>query len=376
MQLNDTDIAVDRMHLKGRGIPQSQAVDAINNAHWPRPANGEWLFIRKLDVKTSLPFLGLRVSSAARRMAERAVDGGSSLAAHAGAVRFRNLHALLAQLSLELAQGRASQNWYWRQWSHLSNLSASTALQSLWCEYIAQLPGVIEELARRSELASVWRALDRPAAQQILHGLELHTRIPYTRMFAPPALPSRRQQALPAAIVRALPAIQSQWSLAVESLRADEPSRLLAAAYAAMRWAPMHTYLQPEVVLPLLSEQLCDTPISDRGLVAEAHPRGRDARQIEEGMQAESNASILTDSAINPRLQTPGTVAGGDSATYRCTQTITTGGGRGRRTGSGCTATYRCHCEQNPELPYREGCTWCAGRRPFTGACISRTNRQ
>ena len=266
LELNPDDIVIQRVHIKARGIRHNRVVEDLNQVRWPRPRRDEWLFLRRLAIRSPLGTLGVRVSAQAHQLAASAVDGTSNSAAEAEAVRFSSLHEMLAQLSLELARATGRTNWYWQSWAQLFRLPAAEAIQSLWSENVSHLAGITLLLRERGELATVWQALNRFNAQALIHRLEQFTSLPLHNVLTKEHGGQEYKQSR-VGMARRLEIPLRKWLPVVAHYKADDPRRLLAAIVMAIQHLPQHLSQDPSGTVQSLNNNM-DSWIEKNGLVS------------------------------------------------------------------------------------------------------------
>ena len=197
------DASIDRVRVRARAAQTSAAIAGLEQADWPRVDAHEWVFVRSVTVRATMPWIGRHAAGSVGEKIRTAVPGGAVNASDADAIRFCSLTDLLAWLSADLAAGRAARRWYWRRWMRLFELPVGEALASLWEEHVDYLPAVIAELGQHGKLASVWRQLDAETAERLTLAL-VRMRAPsaadtllrpqYKRRFAPVSIPRYQQQ--------------------------------------------------------------------------------------------------------------------------------------------------------------------------------------
>ena len=165
------DIAIARLRVRGdKSIAEACARD-LQQASWPLqlPANihNAWVLVRELYVKGNSQQLRhqLRQQSAQQlnSLLAQAVEGRNA-SNNTLAVQFTSLAELLAFLLRDIAQGQAAGKWYWQRWSYALRISREQAIAQLFCEHLAELPAVVENLAAIGQLKLVWQSISSPTA--------------------------------------------------------------------------------------------------------------------------------------------------------------------------------------------------------------------
>lgn len=232
-------VRVGTVRVRGPAPDRRAAVDAVEHARWPQSAPGEWIFIRRMQVRGPRHAMRAAIGREAHRLLNCAVPGSAAGAANAEVVRFGSLAELLAALSLDLVQGRARERWYWRRWSHLWSLSPGEALVGLWREQVFMLASVTAALAIRGQLRQVWEALGAGEVEALLALLSTETGIKLPALgWGHPAMGPRPQVVIPAAL-------RSQWQPVIGELTPAHPRVWLAACVVGLQWRALTLRANP-----------------------------------------------------------------------------------------------------------------------------------
>ena len=131
--------------------------------------------MRQIEVDARGWDLGTRASTAAYDIARDAVSGWAASAADARAVRFSSLADLIACLSRDVAQGRASRLWFWHTWLRKQRVPS---IGELWSDQIFEVPQLVRLIAARGVLAGVLAALTVPQVSVLMARIRQVTRWP------------------------------------------------------------------------------------------------------------------------------------------------------------------------------------------------------
>jgi len=166
-----TPVSVHSLRLRGDGVHRDALLASLDDARWPAADSREYLILRQVRVQAPWWQAAEQVTQDAHTLAAGAVSGWDSLASEALAVRFADMADLLACLSHDLAHGRATGLWYWRNWRHFMDSSPATAIARLWCEQPTRLPDLVAALATHRALPAVCACLDETGLARILDGV-------------------------------------------------------------------------------------------------------------------------------------------------------------------------------------------------------------
>ncbi|HKK04895.1 MAG TPA: hypothetical protein VKA50_03505 [Gammaproteobacteria bacterium] len=228
------DVNIHRLRLRAPRMQHPRVTASLHTAQWPSAGIDEWLFIRRVAVRTPVARLATAAASEARLQAGAAADGESPGALYAPAVRFTSLAHLLACLTGDLLNGRAAQAWFWQRWAHLFQLPPGTALGRLWQEHAAELPEVTALLAERGCLHRIWQTFVPAEARDLLE------RVVHTLGLSPSVVESTRpgstSPAWPSELVSA--PLRARWRPVLDGVAVSDARVRLAAALAAIEWRP------------------------------------------------------------------------------------------------------------------------------------------
>lgn len=228
--LRGTTIARLRLH----GDPARAAVlrTALELTDWPQPDGDAIVLVRRITVRGAAPrTVAAAAGARLAAMLRSAVPGESPSAIAADAVRFANAAALYAQLTRDLASGRAAQCWYWAHWHRLLSLPAARAIPELWCERPLLLGAIASELAAGGELPRLWRALPGDELRRLAQTLAAATGLPLP--FDPAA-----DDDLAPPLPEPPPALLARWQPVCRGLPAHDAGVRLALALMWLEWRP------------------------------------------------------------------------------------------------------------------------------------------
>lgn len=171
--LSATDkVILQRVTLRGAAAEIDDAraplKTALEQSAWPTTAPGEFLFLRRVNAHGNPRELAARAAEQAQRLADSAVDGWSTTAPDALAVRFPSHATLIACLLRDLLQGNAQKRWYWRRWQKMVQLSTTEAIVTLLSEAPLELPAVVEQLRATPVWKLFWQQLGSTGAAELL----------------------------------------------------------------------------------------------------------------------------------------------------------------------------------------------------------------
>ncbi len=146
-------------------VPVQRALEQNN---WPTTRPGEHLFLRRISVSGTPREIAARSAEEARRLACSAVDGWSSAAPAAPAVRFRSTATLLACLIRDLLNGTARHCWYWQRWHDLLQRPTYESIAIILQEAPHALPAVLEQLHATPLWREFWYKLGDSGAGKLL----------------------------------------------------------------------------------------------------------------------------------------------------------------------------------------------------------------
>jgi hypothetical protein len=252
MKFSSTDTIIDRLTISApRPVDANTVAADLQRASWPAPADGSWIFIRSLHVRSQKTQVAEHAAAAARTSVAHAVDGRLPGAAHAQAVRFRTLTQMLACLLADVVSGHAGSVWYWQAWMRLFRLPRAQALKQVLSEHAERMPEIVEELGARNLLSTVWTHLSNDGAQQLL--MELG-RVTQLRLYPSasggelhPSLPHEDEEPWldDLQTARSWPAIVRRWSAPLSGINAAEPRHQLAVALIALESFPVYLTRDP-----------------------------------------------------------------------------------------------------------------------------------
>ncbi|HNF65495.1 MAG TPA: hypothetical protein PK144_06920 [Plasticicumulans sp.] len=227
---------IGRLRLRSDPAHAPALRTALELADWPQPEGDAIVLVRRIVVRgaaasTLAAAAGVRLAAELRA----AVAGDAPSAADAGAVRFTGPAALYAQLSRDLAAGRAARCWYWARWRRLFALPVTSAIPELWREQPLRLAAISAELARSGDLARLWRALPPHEVQRLVQTLAAASGLP------PPAEPAAGRDDDPASASPPPvppPALLSRWQPACRGLPAGDARVRLALYLLLLDWRP------------------------------------------------------------------------------------------------------------------------------------------
>ncbi|WP_347279821.1 hypothetical protein, partial [Plasticicumulans sp.] len=227
---------IGRLRLRSDPAHAPALRTALELADWPQPEGDAIVLVRRIVVRgaaasTLAAAAGVRLAAELRA----AVAGDAPSAADAGAVRFTGPAALYAQLSRDLAAGRAARCWYWARWRRLFALPVTSAIPELWREQPLRLAAISAELARSGDLARLWRALPPHEVQRLVQTLAAASGLP------PPAEPATGRDDDPASASPPPvppPALLSRWQPACRGLPASDARVRLALYLLLLDWRP------------------------------------------------------------------------------------------------------------------------------------------
>lgn len=334
MNLGPMDVAIERLHIKAPNAGKRDVISAVERASWPQSNRDEWVFINKLETRAPEPWLGLRLTATARRLANAAVAGGAPGAERAGAVRFRGFAELVAWLSADLATGRASKIWYWKRWAHLFRQSPSEAVKNLWAEHVGYLPSVTTHLADIGLLSQVWRIIEEGTARLILAELSNHAG------FQLPASLEGLEHKPPATVTEIPSYLKTRWQPVIQHLEISDSRRYLAACLVSMEWRPVLLSVNPEHCLRTVSEALAPlTPRHDGDMQASISlPRNQQSQPEIHRKQAtnESNNAVYNSAILGSAK-----LLKGSKSSKRLSTTLAYKQGKNRPHGMESTHTSR-----------------------------------
>lgn len=225
---------IGRLRLRSDPAHVPALRTALELADWPQPEGDAIVLVRRIVVRGAAA--GTLAAAAGARLAAElraAVAGEAPSAADAGAVRFSGPAALYAQLSRDLAAGRATRCWYWARWRRLFALPVTSAIPELWREQPLRLAAISAELARSGDLARLWRALPPDEARRLVQTLAAASALP------PPAEPAADRDDAPApAPPVPPPALLSRWRPVCRGLPAGDARVRLALYLLLLDWRP------------------------------------------------------------------------------------------------------------------------------------------
>lgn len=225
---------IGRLRLRCDPLHAATLRTALELADWPQPDGDAIVLVRRIAVRGGAP-QAVAAAAGARLATElrAAVAGEAASAPDANAVRFANPAALYAQLTRDLAAGRAARCWYWARWRRLLALPAAHAIPELWREQPLRLGAIAAELARSGDLARLWRALPPDESRRLMQALAAATGLPL-----PPADPrtDRDEDASPPSVPP--PALLARWQPACRGLPAGDARVRLALFLLLLDWRP------------------------------------------------------------------------------------------------------------------------------------------
>lgn len=225
---------IGRLRLRSDPAHVPALRTALELADWPQPEGDAIVLVRRIVVRGTAA--GTLAAAAGARLAaelQTAVAGDTPSAADAGAVRFSGPAALYAQLSRDLAAGRAARCWYWARWRRLFTLPVTSAIPELWREQPLRLAAISAELARSGDLARLWRALPPDEARRLVQTLAAASALP------PPAEPAADRDDAPASAPPVPPpALLSRWQPVCRGLPAGDARVRLALYLLLLDWRP------------------------------------------------------------------------------------------------------------------------------------------
>jgi len=170
MQANARDITINRLTVKGSRRDTHLLANNFETQSWLDTDSKEWLFIRKLNVKGPVGDLRQQTSQFLTEARCYAVDGSSSAAEQANAVRFPSLPAMIGFLLRDITDGSAVNRWYWERWKPLLQQPKGTAAARLLWEHTEYLPEIVNQWSEQ-QLETIWLTLDSDSATSIANKL-------------------------------------------------------------------------------------------------------------------------------------------------------------------------------------------------------------
>lgn len=150
-------VHIQQLRFSGREIQRRVLLSDLERAAWPTVPAPAYLFIRRLYASQAVNRLAQKLAAEADACRQTAVSGWLPNAGEANAVYFASEAELLACLSRDLLRGQ--KHWYWREWADWFAQPIATGLFNCWYQQQAVLPAMVAQLARRDELAVLWRRL-------------------------------------------------------------------------------------------------------------------------------------------------------------------------------------------------------------------------
>lgn len=163
---------LQRLTMRGT----SEAIDsarapltsALSQASWPSTAPGETIFLRRVKARGNPREIAARAAANAQRLADSAVDGWSSTAKDALAVRFRTDTSLIACLLRDLLLDTADKKWFWRRWQKTLRLPTDEAITTLLAEHPLHLPAVMTQLRTTETWQPFWQQIGNSQCAALL----------------------------------------------------------------------------------------------------------------------------------------------------------------------------------------------------------------
>jgi len=255
-------------HLQGLSQQQLLALETVPQA------NGEYLFLRKVSVKSTANQLIGNLQNTLLQQSNEAVDGDSILAENAPAVRFYSLGQLMARLSQDI-QARRQNIWFWQSWQQLFTLPVADALAQLWAENITDLADMVKTMEQRGELAQFWLSISMIEAGFIVKSIKQALGVPKLSIVQGSSESYKTKWQIPTQVIQSWQAITTQ-------LDKDDQRIKLAAIIILLQWRADFLFdAQVEasicrVVDQLVSNDQTDNNIADLELLN--HPQNRKHR--------------------------------------------------------------------------------------------------
>lgn len=245
----DESLIFNRVRLRAPSHLQAISQQQLYSLTDVPLAREEYLFLRKVSVKSSANTLSNTLQQTLLEQSDEAVDADSADAERAQAIKFNNLGQLLAKLTQDIQAGRQGL-WYWQSWQHLFELPVGEALAQLWAEYSHHLTDMVQVLTQRGELDSVWLSFTTNEADKIL--LAVNRALNIKTVNTPVQV---SQQPLPNLIKVSL----SPWKTLAKKIDKQDSRLKLAAILLLLRWRPDYLLsYQAEQNITAVLKQLCD----------------------------------------------------------------------------------------------------------------------
>jgi len=216
---------------------------ALEHAVWPVTGADEILFLRTIKLSGNLREIATRAADQARRLArDKAVNGWSSAAPSAMAVRFRSRASLLACLIRDLLHDANHPPWYWRRWQKLWQGPADKALVSLLTEIPLSLPTVLFHLRDTPAWQPFWQALGVAGGEELLATVSSacgwYKTVRAARAGTPFDIDRLEQIASAAPLVKTLLPLDLSFLTAHPAVNTDDPRFMLGALLTLWQQAP------------------------------------------------------------------------------------------------------------------------------------------
>jgi hypothetical protein len=217
MGLAEDAVTVRRARLRG----VSETALRRELAAVPTPRVREFVFVRRVTLRTQAQKLGVAMKTALARIAEN--DRRQILT-------FADLPALAVACARAALRGDLGA-WHWRLLDVPPMAGPGEAVAALLTAHAAEAGSAVAALAHQGLLAAVWRDLSEAAAARLIAALSVATG------FSAPGWPSDFPRGPPPAHVETL--LSRATAMWGDALRPPRSAAVMAAAFLSLlRWSP------------------------------------------------------------------------------------------------------------------------------------------